>query len=586
MVYEIGYRGAYNLIRMAEGEELKTAFRTRYGLFESLVMPFGLTNAPATFQNYINDVLAPYLDCFYTDYLDDTLIYSDNFKEHQQHVRLVLDAFAKVGLHLKPKKCEFHQQEVKYLGLIISMEGIKMDPKKICAMQDWEPPSNLKDVHAFLGFANVYRRFICNYSCIVQPLTFLIRKGVPFTWSMEQQMAFNTLKETFTSAPILACFDPDWDVIVEMDASDYVSTSVLSQYDDDNILYPMAYFSKKHSPAEYNYKIYDKELMAIVRTFEEWRPELQSVITPICVLSNHKNLEYFTMTKLLNRHQACWSQFLSQFNFKIVYRPGTTGGKPDALTQRSGDLPKVGDNHSLENQTTIIKPENILQLSAMTTPIPASPMLAQLFTDSYNEDPFPNKILKLIRDGTKHCREISLAECDELNNLLHYYQRIWVPNYEPLKVHLLQQHHDVPAAGHPGRSKTLKYLCRNYTWPKMRMDIDRYTCNCHTYQHMKPSRHTPFGVLCPLPIPDRPWQDISMDFVMGLPWSNGCDTIWVVVDRLTQERHLVPCRMDINAKELANLFIAHIFRLHGLLLTIICNKVPQFAALFWKNLCQ
>jgi hypothetical protein len=222
-------------------------------------------------------------------------------------------------------------------------------------------------------------------------------------------------------------------------------------------------------------------------------------------------------------------------------RPGNAGGKLEALTHRSGDLPKVGDDRSLENQTTIIKPENILQLSATATPTPASPALAQSFTHGYNEDPFRNKILKLIRDGAKHCRKISLAEYDEHNNLLWYRQRIWVPNYKPLKLHLLQQHYDVPAAGHPGRSKTLEYVCRKYTWPKMRTDIDCYTHNCHTYQCTKPSRHAPFGVLRPLPIPDTLWQDISMDFVMGLPWSNGCDAIWVVVDHLTKERHLVPC---------------------------------------------
>jgi hypothetical protein len=119
--------------------------------------------------------------------------------------------------------------------------------------------------------------------------------------------------------------------------------------------------------AECNYEIYDKELMAIVCAFEEWRPELQSVINPICVLSDHKNLEYFTTMKLLNRRQARWSQFLSQLNFKIFYRPGTAGGKPDALTRRSRDLPKEGDNCSLENQTTIIKPENILHILATTS---------------------------------------------------------------------------------------------------------------------------------------------------------------------------------------------------------------------------
>jgi hypothetical protein len=130
-------------------------------------MPIGLTNAPATFQNYINHVFTPYLDCFCTTYLNNTLIYSNKFEEHQQYVRLVLDTFAKAGLHLKPKKCDFHQQEVKYLGLIISTEGINMDPEKICPVQDWEPPSNLKDIHTFIGFANFYCHFIHNYSCIV-----------------------------------------------------------------------------------------------------------------------------------------------------------------------------------------------------------------------------------------------------------------------------------------------------------------------------------------------------------------------------------------------------------------------------------
>jgi hypothetical protein len=139
-----------------------------------------------------------------------------------------------------------------------------MDPEKIPTMQDWEPPSNLKDVHAFLGFANFYCCFVHNYSHIVQLLTFLTLKGVPFAWSMEQQIVFNILKATFTSAPILACFDLDQDIIVEMDASDSVSTSMLAQHDDDNILHPMAHFSKKHSPAECNYEIYDKELIAII----------------------------------------------------------------------------------------------------------------------------------------------------------------------------------------------------------------------------------------------------------------------------------------------------------------------------------
>jgi hypothetical protein len=154
---KLDIHGAYNLVRMAEGEEWKTAFRIHYSLFESLVMPFGLTNAPASFQHFINDVLRPYLDVFVTTYLDDILIYSDNLEDHRRHVLKVLEALTKAGLHLKPEKCEFHQWEVKYLGFIISTSGTKMDPAKVATIQEWPEPQNVKDVQSFLGFANFYR---------------------------------------------------------------------------------------------------------------------------------------------------------------------------------------------------------------------------------------------------------------------------------------------------------------------------------------------------------------------------------------------------------------------------------------------
>jgi hypothetical protein len=137
---KLDIRGAYNLVRMAEGEEWKTAFRTWYGLFESLVMLFGLTNAPASFQHFINDVLRPYLDVFVTAYLDDILIFSNNLGEHRKHVLKALEALSEEGLHLKPEKCEFHQWEVKYLGFIISTSGTKMDPAKVATIQESPEP--------------------------------------------------------------------------------------------------------------------------------------------------------------------------------------------------------------------------------------------------------------------------------------------------------------------------------------------------------------------------------------------------------------------------------------------------------------
>ena len=362
---KLDVRGAYNLVRMAEGEEWKTAFRTRYGLFESLVMPFGLTNAPATFQNFINDVLRPFLDIFATAYLDDILIYSSTLREHKKHVRQVLQALSDAGLHLAPEKCEFHQQSVKYLGFIITTDGVAPDPAKVATVQLWgtkeSPITCTKDVRHFLGFANFYRRFIKDYSRIVAPLTALTGNDVPCIWTPECATALDTLKTAFTTAPVLRHFDHDREIIVETDASDFVSAGVLSQYDDDGILHPVAFFSKKHSPAECNYEIYDKELLAIVRSFEEWRPELEGALHPIQVLSDHKNLEYFMSTKLLNRRQTHWAEFLSRFNFRIQYRPGKAGGKPDALTRRSGDLPREGDERLQHMERAVLKSYNLAE---------------------------------------------------------------------------------------------------------------------------------------------------------------------------------------------------------------------------------
>jgi len=166
-----------------EGHEWKTAFRTRYGSFEYLVMPFGLTNAPATFQNFMNDILRNLVDRFLVVYLDDILIYSENEEEHKKHVQEVLTRLRKHELHAKPEKCFFHVYEVEFLGFIVTPQGVKMDKAKIETILNWPQPKNLKDVQSFLGFANFYRRFIKVYSEIVLPLTGLTKKNIKFQWT-------------------------------------------------------------------------------------------------------------------------------------------------------------------------------------------------------------------------------------------------------------------------------------------------------------------------------------------------------------------------------------------------------------------
>lgn len=592
---KLDLRWGYHQLRIKEGDEWKTAFRTRQGHFEYQVMPFGLTNAPAAFQHWVNDLLRPHLDDFCTAYLDDILIYSDDMDQHQEHVQKVMGILSQNGVHLKPEKCEFYVQETKYLGMVISPDGVSMDQKKVATVQDWETPQNVKDVQCFLGFASFYRRFIYGYSKVVSPLTALTRKNIKFQWTPSADHAFNKLKEAFVSAPILRHFDPDRKIIVETDASDYVSAAVLSQHDDDGILHPVAFFSGKHSPAECNYEIYDKELLAIIRAFEEWRYYLEGAKFPVTVISDHRNLEYFMTKKDLNRRQARWSEFLSRFDYVIQFRPGKQGGKPDALTRRSGDLPKEGDERLKHQSQIVLKQENLedknklslLAGSFINEPAEKTVSLPDLFSQAYQMDSFPGEVLLMLHTKVKHSREISLAECSESpEGLLLYRNAVYVPNSDKLKLRLLQEHHDSPSAGHPGRAKTLELLTRTYYWPTMRKYVDQYVQNCHLCRQSKATRSSPQGVLRPLPIPTEPWTDLSMDFVTGLPDSNGANAILVVVDRLTKMRHLIPCTEEINAPALADLFVEYVWKIHGLPETIVSDRGTQFTSDFWKSLCS
>ena len=252
-----------------------------------------------------------------------------------------------------------------------------MDPRKVEVIQEQGTPANVYDVRAFLGFANFYRRFILGYSRIVGALTKLTKKDLAFKQTQECQDSFQELKKAFTTAPVLAYFDFDKEILLETDASDYVSAGVLSQRDDSGVLHPVAFFSKKHSPAEYNYEIYDKELIAIVRYLEEQRSKYEGSPYVIEILSDYRNLEYFITTKLLSRRQARQLEFLSRFNFRITYRLGKAGGKPDALIRRSGDLPKEGDSRLIYQSQTILKTKNLEPSILLTLRIDASEILEE-----------------------------------------------------------------------------------------------------------------------------------------------------------------------------------------------------------------
>src|SRR5882724_2791773 len=187
----------------------------------------------------------------------------------------------------------------------------------------WPTPTNLKAVQAFLGFANFYRRFIEGFSNIVIPLIRLTRKDTLFIWGPNHTKVFETLKTAFTQAPILAHFNPDNPIVIETDASDYAITAIISQISPDNgDIHPITFYPHSMQPAELNYEIYDKELLAIFEAFQQWHNYLEGSAHVVLVLSDHKNLEYFATTKQLTHRQVHWSEYLSGFNYLIRYRAG------------------------------------------------------------------------------------------------------------------------------------------------------------------------------------------------------------------------------------------------------------------------
>ncbi|GJP42041.1 hypothetical protein CLOM_g1638 [Closterium sp. NIES-68] len=294
---KIDLRGGYHQIRVAAEGCHKTAFRTRYGSYEYLVMPFGLTNAPSTFQMTMNGIFWELLDKCVIIYLDDILIYSRSREQHLKDLDAVFTLLHKNRLITKGSKCDFLKQELEFLGHVVSTEGVKIDPKKIKTIQEWKPPTNLKELQSFLGFVNYVRRFIPNMAGLSAPLTDRLKDHECFWWGEKQQAAFDQLKIALTSPPVLRISDPDRPYEVVTDASDIAIGAVLLQDFGDG-LQPVAYESRKLQGAEKNYTVHDKEMLVIVHAFKTWRCYLTGA--DVTVRTDHKSLQYLRAQPNLN----------------------------------------------------------------------------------------------------------------------------------------------------------------------------------------------------------------------------------------------------------------------------------------------
>lgn len=537
---KIDLRSGYHQIRMRPGDEWKTTFKTRDGLYEWMVMPFGLSNVPSTFMRLMNHIFKPLIGCCVVVYFDDTLVYSQNVQQHLDHLKQVFSILREQKLYANEEKCCFLAHEVLFLGYLISGGGIRMDDSKIAAVVSWPIPATVHEIRSFLGLASFYRRFIRNFSTIAAPITECL-KGKIFQWTPAATIAFQELKQSITSAPVLALPDFQKMFQVECDASMFGIRGVLSQEGR-----PIAFFSEKPCDAKVKYSTYDKEFYAIIRSLEFWRHYL--LHTEFILFSDHQALRFIQGQHKLNPRHAKWVELLQDFSFVIKHKSGVTNTVADALSRRRGLL-------------TSLK----VHVDAF-----------ECFSTLYADDPDFASIWESCRTGLTHGYSLH-------DGFLFRGIRLCVPQCS-LRDAIVLEGHQGALAGHFGRDKTLQWIKERFYWPKMGTSVTRIVDRCRVC-HVAKTHRSNAGLYTPLPVSDGPWEDVSSDFVVGIPRTQRQkDSVMVVVDRFSKMSHFVPCVKTYDASQIAQLYFAEIVRLHGVPKTLTSDRDVKFMGHFWRTL--
>ena len=558
---KIDLHSGYYQIAMAAADVEKTAFTTTFGLFEFLVMPFGLSNAPATFSRLMMDVFSDYLYDFVLVYLDDILIFSANEEEHEKHLQLVLERLREHQLIAKRSKCSFFQVEVEYLGYVVGAAGVKMAEDKVHAVLDWPAPNNPTEVRGFLGLTGFYRQFIRSYAHIAAPLNELTKKDQPYVWTSLHAQAFEQLKAAITTAPVLQVYNPAAPCVVCTDASNIAVGAVLLQAagtaGDD--LRPVAFFSRKLRGAELNYDARTKEFLAIKLTAQKWKHYLNNG-KPTVFYTDYESLQYLNSSTELSPQFMRWYGNICAWLGEpptIRYKPGKENTVADALSRR---------------------PDHALY--ALSLVVPADDLM-QHIRDGLELDEFAQKEAERIAEGTSDY----FWEDGLLYRFINGRLQLYVPDAGNLRETLISEMHDLPLVGHQGKNRTLRRLIDKFGWVGMSKDVDAYVSGCQHCLRNKPKNTHPAGLLQPLEIPNRPWESISMDFIVKLPKTKeGFDAVMVVVDRFSKYVEFIPTFTTATAEDVAELFFKNVLCRHGCPASIVSDRDSKFISSFWQAL--
>ena len=580
----------------------KTAITTPLGAYEWCVMPMGLRNSPPIHQRRVMTVLRKYIGKICHVYMDDIIIWSDTLKEHEEHVRIILQALQDAGLHINKKKTHLFCHETSFLGHIISQRGIEADPSKVQKILDWPIPKNLKEVQQFLGlvkYLNVFLPRLATQSSILSQLTTkACHKHFP-TWSQMHQDAFDKIKQIVVSRECLTVIDHSKldhnKIFVTTDASDKCTGAVLSFGPSWETARPVAFDSSSLKEAELNYPVHEKELLAIMRAIKKWKHEL--IGCPFYVYTDHKTLLNFGTQKDLSRRQARWMEELSIYDCKFIYVRGQDNTMADALSRYpSTDTPSdsvarlnahhphigFNDDHIVILNRSSTNTSPLISISSLTDCNQPLNKLEFSIDDNtvtklkegYRSDPWCQKLLSASR---------GMTNLTVNNGLWFLGTRLIIPSNCGIREQIFRLAHDT--LGHFGFHKTYETIRNSYFWPNMRTDLENgYIPSCIDCARNKSSTSKPTGPLHPLPVPDERCESISMDFIGPLPTDQGFNCILTITDRLGSDIRIIPTTTTLTAKQLAVLFFDNWYCENGLPLNIVSDRDKLFMSAFWKHL--
>jgi hypothetical protein len=538
-------KNGFHQQRLTESDSKKATINTRYGQFAWKVIPFGLKNSGAQFQKMVNNVLKEYIDNICIVYIDDILIYSkgDDIEVHRKHVHMVIKKLEEAGLIVNRKKCKFNCKKLTFLGYdIIANQGILPSQKKIEAISTWPRPTNVQEVRKFIGLCQYYKSFVPNFSTIAAPITDLT-KGSGFklrsiNWTNECQKAFDSIKKSLTSAPVLLTPDMSQPFRIECDASDFGLGAVLLQQDpkNNNQWKPVAYESRKMSSEERNYPAQEKEALSILHALRTWRCFIDG--NEYEVYTDHLPLKYYDSTTKISPRLVRWSAELSMYNPKIIYKKGADNIIPDLLSRRDGPkcdpAPKSIEPKYLYNiihtSYAIMNKVTPLEEPVVNDPIQDWPLFY-----FQSEDEWPDKWKKdLIKEQHNFMvkdKFIWRKLNDKSKNTNNCVRQEILLKFIPFskRADLVEDFHR--GYGHQGKTTVYQIMKTRVWWPKMSGDISSWLSQCPECQlNSRKETNVHHAPMKPLEIPP-PFSRWHLDFIGELPLTkNGNKWILMAVD--------------------------------------------------------